>query len=118
MIGDRAVDADAAELSFGALTHLHDHVLLDGWRQPPPFVFVIDPAVARSEIRDGRYDQGGITTREAVRIGRAIDTDFVVLGDLRSFAVSESDVKSTPETARDRDGRTVLVVAWFAIAGS
>ncbi len=102
-----AVDEDAAELSNGALTHLHDHLLLDGWRQPPPFVFVIDPAVARSEIRDGRYDQGGITTREAVRIGRAIDTDFVVLGDLRSFAITESDVRSTPETARDRDGRTV-----------
>ena len=102
-----AVDEDAAELSTGALTHLHDHLLLDAWRQPPPFVFVIDPAVARSEIRDGRYDQGGITTREAVRIGRAIDADFVVLGDLRSFAITESDVRSTPEAARDREDRTV-----------
>lgn len=102
-----AVDEDAAELSYGALTALHDHLLLDVWRQPPPFVFVIDPAVARAEIRDGRYDEGGITTREAVRIGRTIDTDFVVLGDIRSFAITESDVKSTPETTRDRDGRTV-----------
>ncbi len=102
-----AVDEDAAELSYGALTALHDHLLLDVWRQPPPFVFVIDPAVARAEIRDGRYAERGISTREAVRIGRTIDTDFVVLGDIRSFVVSESDVESTPETARDRDGRTV-----------
>lgn len=102
-----AVDEDATELSYGALTALHDRLLLDGWRQPPPFVFVIDPAVARAEIRDGRYDEGGITTREAVRIGRTIDTDFVVLGDIRSFTMTESDVESTPETARDRDGRSV-----------
>lgn len=101
------VDEDAAELSFGALTALHDHLLLDAWRQPPPFVFVIDPAVARAEIRDGRYDEGGITTREAVRIGRTIDTDFVVLGDIRSFVITESDVESTPKTTRDREGRTV-----------
>ncbi|GMR13023.1 MAG: hypothetical protein BMS9Abin29_1220 [Gemmatimonadota bacterium] len=101
------VGEDAAELSPGALTALHDRLLLEVWRQPPPFVFVIDPAVARAAIRGGRYDEGGITTREAIRIGRTIDTDFVALGDIRSFSIAESDVKSTPETARDRDGRTV-----------
>lgn len=101
------VEEGTAELSYGALTALQDHLLLDRWRRPPPFVFVIDPAVARSEIRDGRYDEGGITTREAVRIGRTIGTDFVVLGDIRSFAITESDVKSTPENTSDREGLTV-----------
>lgn len=101
------VDEDAAGISYDALTTLHDHLLLDAWRKPPPFVFVIDPAVARAEIREGRYDEGGITTREAVRIGRTLETDFVVLGDILSFSASESGVESTPETTRTGDGRIV-----------
>jgi len=98
------LEDDAEEVSYGALTALQDHLHLDGWRRPPPFILVLDPAVARAEIRDRRLDEGGITTREAVRIGRSLDTDFVVMGDIVSFSANESDVKSTPETTRDRDG--------------
>lgn len=73
------------------------------WRSPPDFVEVLDPRDVRRAAR--RYDLDDMRyTGEAAQLGRRIGADLVVMMEIDSIAITESEARSERRAVRTRAG--------------
>jgi hypothetical protein len=73
------------------------------WTRPPMFVEIVDPREVRRQAR--RYDGDDLQrTSEALRLGRAVGADMVVMVEIDSVSVGEVEPRSERRTARTRGG--------------
>ncbi len=77
----------------------NDVMLYDFWSQPPPFIATADPILVRRELRRVAGRGTRVLSRgDAIEIGRAVDADFVVAGEITKYDVE--DKRSKDETKR------------------
>lgn len=82
---------------------LNDVMLYDFWSQPPPFIATADPIVVRRELRRVAGRGTRILTRtDAIEIGRAVDVDYVLAGEITRFDVADKKVKETTRSVKTR----------------
>lgn len=99
----KAVDLDAPS---GFVEDLNEVLALEAWADPPPFVAPADPIALRRELRRAGHEDRILTTREAAEIGRAVDSDYVVVGEIVMFRVQERDARDEVKRARLRADRS------------
>ncbi|MEX0748127.1 MAG: hypothetical protein WD275_09025 [Rhodothermales bacterium] len=68
------------------------------WSSPPLFIETIDQGEIRRRMRDMGYARRDIDPKDAARIGRGLESDFVIAGDLRRYREKEDERKK--ETKR------------------
>lgn len=82
---------------------LNDVMLYQHWSVPPLFVVPADPVVVRREMRRISGRSARIVSRDdAIDIGRALDVDFVVAGELNRYEEDEGRVRERTYNARTR----------------
>jgi tetratricopeptide (TPR) repeat protein len=97
---------DAAQfLTDGFLPALNDELELHYWTEPPLFIASVDPVAVRRELRRERYNRSVLTPREAARVGRELEADYLVTGEIGIFTVTERDVRRQVEKVSTRSGR-------------
>ena len=90
-------------LSASFLRDTENDLEAGAWTRPPLFVEVVDPREVRRQAR--RYDLDDLQyTSEAVRLGRSVGADLVVMVEIDSAYVGEADTRSERRTARTRAG--------------
>ena len=99
----KAVDLDAPS-AFAE--DLNEILALEAWADPPPFIAPTDPVALRRELRRSGYEDRILTTREAAEIGRSVDSNYVVVGEIVTFRVQEKDAKDEVKRARLRADRS------------
>lgn len=73
---------------------LNDVLLYDYWAVPPVFMVTADPIAVRREMRRITGRNARIISRaDAIDIGRAIDADYVVVGELSRYEEKEKRIK-------------------------
>lgn len=82
------------------LQDLNDVLVYDFWSVPPPFIAPADPVELRRELRRLRYDRTIITREQATEIGRVVNADYVVVGELKDFEWKERNVKNRDRKAK------------------
>lgn len=89
----------ADRLPDGFLRELNDVLTLRYWSDPPIFVASVPPVPTRRVLR--RYDlhRTVLSREQAARVGRQLETDFVVAGDVVGYREERDDVETTPRTA-------------------
>jgi hypothetical protein len=90
--------ADA--LPNGLLREINDVLMLEHWTAPPVFIASVPPVPLRRTLRRFDLDRTVLSRKQAARIGRHLETDFVVVGDIVSYRDVQDDVETTPQTAR------------------
>jgi tetratricopeptide (TPR) repeat protein len=97
-------DEAAQFLTEGFLAALNDELELHYWTEPPLFVASVDPVSVRRELRRQRYNRTVLTPREAARVGRDLEADFLVTGEIGIFTLTERDVRREARKTRTRSG--------------
>ncbi len=97
-------DGAARFMSEEFLDALNDELELRYWTEPPLFIASVDPVEVRRELRQQRYTRTVLTPREAARVGRDLDADFVVTGEVDIYTLTERDVRREVKKARTRRG--------------
>ncbi|MEM6645565.1 MAG: tetratricopeptide repeat protein [Bacteroidota bacterium] len=108
------IDAYQRTAPAGLLQAFNDELVLDHWTNPPPFIASVDPVEVRREVRRLRYDRALVTRTQAIEIGRAVESDFVVAGEMLSFLREEKRPRERTREARTR-GRNALDTSFVAI---
>lgn len=83
---------------------LDDRLEESAWRRLPLFVDVVDPLVVARETRRHGGGRPVLSVFDGERIGRALDADVVVLAEVDSVAVRETDVTETRKAAKTKEG--------------
>ncbi|MDZ4701300.1 MAG: hypothetical protein SH809_16430 [Rhodothermales bacterium] len=91
----------------GIVSALNDQLIFDFWGEPPLFLRLSDPVEVRRELRRLRYDTQVVTRSEASEIGRAVEADLVVVGEIVRLQFEESRVRERTRTARTRGNAPV-----------
>lgn len=95
---------DGSAESRAFLAAVNDDLELEHWLEHPPLIVALDPRSVRLEAgRRGRV----LNARQAVRIGRRLRADFVVLSVLQDFTLEESSVRERSRQAKTRLGKPV-----------
>ncbi|HEX8297909.1 MAG TPA: hypothetical protein VF594_02010 [Rubricoccaceae bacterium] len=83
-------------------------VLLDDRLAPPvPFLFLVDPAEARSALRQARGDLSG-NPRLLADLTRSLDADVGVYAEIDGFAFTEAETARRDVTFARRDGAAAV----------
>lgn len=69
------------------------------WSSPPLFIETVDPGATRRRLRDLGYARRDLDREDVVRIGRALESDLVMAGELRRYQEKDE--------VRDEDARRV-----------
>lgn len=73
---------------------LNDVLLFEYWSMPPVFVLTADPIVVRREMRRITGRAARVVSRnDAIDIGRALDADYVVAGEMNRYQDEEQRVR-------------------------
>ncbi|MEZ4702306.1 MAG: LPS assembly lipoprotein LptE [Rhodothermales bacterium] len=86
----------------GIVSALNDMLIFDFWEEPPMFLHLSDPVELRRELRRLRYDTQVVSRSEAAEIGRALESDMVVVGEIVRLQYEESRVKERAKEASTR----------------
>ncbi len=97
-------DAAAQFLTGEFLSALNDELELRHWTAPPLFIATSDPVLVRRELRRQGIGYAVLTPREAGRVGRELEADFVVTGEIAIFTLTERDVRRETHKATTRSG--------------
>jgi hypothetical protein len=82
---------------------LNDVLLYDHWTASVPFIIPADPIVVRREIRRIAGRGARVISRaDAIELGRALDVDFVVVGEMTEYKQTERGVKKTTHDVKTR----------------
>lgn len=81
---------------------LNDVLTYDHWGAPVPFIAAADPVQLRRELRRLRYDDVILSRKDAADIGRVVDADLVVVGELTRFEAEERNIRNREREARLR----------------
>ncbi len=92
----------AASAPPGLLSALNDMLIFDFWGEPPLFLHLADPVEVRRELRRLRFDTQAVSRAEAAEIGRSVDADLVVAGEVVSLQFEESRVRERTRATRTR----------------
>ena len=86
---------DVMRLAPDALTDdLNDVLLYEYWSVPPVFILTADPIVVRREMRRITGRAARVVSRnDAIDIGRAVDADYVVAGEMTRYQDEEKGVR-------------------------
>ncbi|MEM1126510.1 MAG: hypothetical protein AAGI71_07655 [Bacteroidota bacterium] len=108
-----AADALRGRVPGGMLQDLNDILIYDYWAEPPLFLALINPVDTRRWLRDEDVQRRSITNRQASRLGRDLEADFVVVGELTELDYRERGKKERTYKARvrgrDRTDTTYVV---------
>ncbi|HEX9950753.1 MAG TPA: hypothetical protein VGB53_03220 [Rubricoccaceae bacterium] len=91
----------------GFLRDVSDVLLDDRLAQPAPFLFLVDPAEARSALRQSRADLSG-NPRLLADLTRRLDADIGVFAELDGFAFTEAETARRDVTFPRRDGAAAV----------
>ena len=94
-------------LPSGFLAALNDELGDGYWRQPPLFVLTTEPRAIRRALRDFDAGRSLVSTREAARIGDALDAHFAFAGEIDRFSRRVEERDREERTARTRGGDRV-----------
>jgi len=100
-------DGAAQLMTEEFLDALNDELELRYWTEPPLFVASVDPVEVRRELRRQRYTRTVLTPREAARVGRDLQANLFVTGEIDIFTLTERDVRRETRKTRSRTGRDV-----------
>lgn len=90
------------------LDDLNDRLVLDYWSVPPPFIAYADPTEVRRVTRRIVSSSTRVIDRaDAIAVGREMDADFVISGELVSYVDEERRVRERTRSARTK-GRNPL----------
>lgn len=92
--------ADEAPEPF--LDDLNDVLLYDFWAEPPLFMIPVDLIATRRTVRRMNAHRAVLTTADAANVGRLLDADFVVVGELVSFVRAEKRLERERHPTRIR----------------
>ncbi len=92
--------AEAAPEYF--LDDLNDVLLYDFWTEAPLFVAAVDPVVTRRTLRRMDAHRAVLAASDAAHVGRLLNADFVVVGELASFVRAEEDLEEERHATRIR----------------
>jgi len=102
-------------------SEFNDLLTYEHWTDPPLFVAMASPADVHRELRYRHLDRGAIDHHQAADVGRALDADLVITGEMVTFTRGESHRKENVHSARTR-GRnaqdTTYVVEQFDLTFS
>ncbi len=84
---------------------LNDVLELEAWTRPPVLIATVDPAEVRRELRREGWNRDELSARDAARLGRDLDADFVVTGTVTRYRVEEFDVKRSNRAVKTVQGR-------------
>ncbi|MFQ5601051.1 MAG: hypothetical protein ACE5G2_10930 [Candidatus Krumholzibacteriia bacterium] len=93
----------AETLPEAFLQALNDELELAHWSEPPLFVAVADPVLVRQRMRQAGYLRSRMGVWEASAVGRSVDANLVVTGEILEFAVTEEDVQRAYHSAQTVD---------------
>jgi hypothetical protein len=99
-----ADDSAEARLPAGFMGDVQDELERSHWMRAPQFVEVVDPRDVREELRRRRPPFGGLGTRNAAMIGRALDAEVAVLLTVDSVARTETVSSAVRRAARTTAG--------------
>jgi len=86
---------------------LNDLLTYEHWSEPPLFIATANPADVHREIRYRHFGRLALDRHQATDVGRALDADFVVTGEMVSFSRAEKHLREDTRKARTR-GRNAL----------
>ncbi len=85
------------------LEDLNDRLTLDYWSDPPPFIAYADPTEVRRVVRRMVSSSSRVIDRsEAIAIGRDMDADFVISGEIVEYRGEEKRVRERTRKARTK----------------
>ena len=90
----------------GMGSRLGDDLELDYWREPPPFVAVVDPVRVRRQTREATRLDETLTPRALRRLLESVGAEYAALIEVSSVTVTEENTRTNGRSARTRDGRT------------
>jgi tetratricopeptide (TPR) repeat protein len=99
-----ADDSAEARLPAGFMGDVQNELERSHWMRAPQFVEVVDPRDVREELRRRRPPFGGLGTRNAAMIGRALDAEVAVLLTVDSVARTETVSSAVRRAARTTAG--------------
>jgi hypothetical protein len=91
----------------GLVGALNDLLIFDFWEEPPLFLRLSDPVEVRRELRRLRYDTQVVSRAEASEIGRAVDADLVVVGEVVRLGFEETRVRERVREVRTKSNPPV-----------
>lgn len=98
---------------------LNDVLLYDFWSVPPVFIVTADPVEVRREMRRITGRNARIVSRgDAIEIGRVIDADFIVVGEINRYREEHKRVKERTYETQTRGRNSIdtsYVVRQFTI---
>lgn len=81
---------------------LNDVLTYDHWAAPVPFIAAADPVQLRRELRRLRYEDVILSRRDAADIGRVVDADLVVAGEMTKFEAEERNIRNRERNVKLR----------------
>ena len=84
------------------LVDLNDMLLYDYWSAPPLFIASTNPVETRRTLRRMNLHRTVLAASDAADVGRTLDTDFVVAGELTTFVREEDDLEEERVPSRIR----------------
>lgn len=93
---------------------LNDVLLYEYWSVPPVFILTADPIIVRRELRRITGRAARIVSRnDAIDIGRAVDADYVVAGEINRYQDEERGVRERTYEVQTR-GRNPIDTSYVA----
>jgi hypothetical protein len=81
------------------LRDLNDVLTFDFWTAPPPFVAPVDPVRLRRALRHLDLDRSALSRRDAAEVGRFVEADLVVTGEITDYEEEERNIRNREREA-------------------
>ncbi|WP_143815433.1 hypothetical protein [Longibacter salinarum] len=82
------------------LREVNDVLNLRYWSKPPIFIASVPPVPTRRAVRRDDLDRTILSRKQASRIGRILESDLVVTGEIVEFREERDDIESVTQTAQ------------------